>query len=218
MKVCTDACLFGALIPEIKKGEYHVLDIGTGTGLLSLMLAQRSPGALIDAIEIDEEAAKQAKANFEASPWKDRLNTTHTDLLNFDPKHKYDLIISNPPFFEGDLLSDDHKKNSAKHDSSLTLEQLLERANTLLAEGGMFCVLLPYHRIGYFEDLALQYDFYLEQKISVRQTPKHDFFRGILFFRKEKTELKVDEIVVKGGDGEYSEAFVSVLKDFYLYL
>ena len=186
--------------------------------LLSLMLAQRSPGALIDAIEIDEEAAKQAKENFEASPWKDRLNSIHTDLLHFKPQHKYDLIISNPPFFEGDLLSDDHKKNSAKHDSSLTLDQLLERANHLLADGGIFCVLLPYHRVEYFENLALQHGFYLNQKISVRQTPKHDFFRGVLFFKKEKTELVVEEIIIKGGDGEYSEGFAALLSPFYLYL
>ena len=218
MKVCTDACLFGALIPEIEKEECHVLDIGTGTGLLSLMLAQRSPVALIDAIEIDEEAAEQAKENFKASPWKDRLNLIHADLLNFELQHKYDLIISNPPFFEGDLLSDDHKKNSAKHDCSLTLEQLLGRANNLLADDGMFCVLLPYHRVEYFENLALQYDFYLEQKISVRQTPKHDYFRGVLFFRKEKTELTVDEIVIKGGDGEYSEWFAALLSAYYLKL
>ncbi len=230
MKVCTDACIFGAIVasdspyyihhpdPNHRHRGINLLDIGTGTGLLSLMYAQNDPYARIDAIEIDERAAMQAKENFNASPWKKNLHIFNEDILHFNPKRKYDLIISNPPFFEGDLRSTDENKNNAKHDSSLSLQQLLEVIDRHLSPGCCFGVLLPYHRVAYFEKLAAEFNFYCTQKILIRQTPKHDPFRGILFFSKNKTELRSTGMLIKESDGNYSNEFVELLKDYYLNL
>ncbi|MBK7433788.1 MAG: methyltransferase [Chitinophagaceae bacterium] len=214
MKVCTDACLFGASIPA---GNYrHILDIGTGTGLLSLMLAQKIPEANIDAVEIDADAATQAKENFNASPWGESLQVCHTDILSYSADKPYNLIISNPPFFEGDLQSDDESRNKAKHHTSLNLRQLLEVADRHLEPDGIFAILLPYHRLVYFEDLAREYGFHVNRKILIRQTPKHDFFRAILFLSNEKTDSVTTEMSIRGSNNEYSEEFVGLLRDYYL--
>src|SRR5262245_58656662 len=126
MKVTTDGCLFGAWVAASKAGNAaagkHVLDIGTGTGLLSLMYAQKHPHAQIDAIEIDEAAAQQAADNFAASPWQKRLQLIHSDIKDYRPSHPYDTIISNPPFYENQLSSGNAKKNMAHHSSSIGLE------------------------------------------------------------------------------------------------
>lgn len=218
MKVCTDACLFGALLPVIEKENYRVLDIGAGTGLLSLMMAQLNATASIDAIEIDHEAASQALENFNASPWTRRLNLVHADIHEFSPGGKYDLIISNPPFFEGDLLSGNDKKNAAKHDLSLTLKQLAERAGEWLCLDGLFAVLLPHHRVEYFEQLAAEEGLYPFQKILVRQGPANQPFRGIVFYSRNKSTVVTTDITIKERDGNYSNAFQKLLQPFYLKL
>ncbi|HOZ79990.1 MAG TPA: methyltransferase [Ferruginibacter sp.] len=219
MKVCTDACLFGAYVADqVKtKSSAKILDIGTGTGLLSLMLAQRVP-ALIDAIEIDEAASLQANKNFEQSPWKERLTVFNTDVLQFDTDKNYDYIISNPPFFEKDLKSNDNSKNNAKHDTSLTLEQLLSVTKSLLKEDGTFAVLLPCHRVEEFISMASTNDFHLSKKILVKQTEKHDPFRGILIFSRLQAVQYEETIVIKNIEEKYSTRFSELLKDYYLYL
>jgi tRNA1Val (adenine37-N6)-methyltransferase len=221
MKVCTDACLFGAytasLIEDGKLTATNCLDIGTGTGLLSLMLAQKT-SAQIDAVEIDKAAYYQARENFEESPWKDRLNILHADILQFNSTKKYDCIISNPPFFEKDLKSDDSKKNTAKHDTVLTLQQLLEVVIKYLEEDGVFAVLLPYHRINYFIDEAAKMDLHLTKKLLVKQTPLHACFRGILFFSRHPTSSAKEEISIRDKMGDYTSRFIGLLQDYYLYL
>ena len=165
MKVCTDACLFGAYVASTlpdHPATNHVLDIGTGTGLLSLMLAQKT-SCNIDAVEIDAAAFQQAKENIALSPWKHRIEIFNENILQFAPKNKYGLIITNPPFFEGDLKSADQKKNAAKHNTSLTLTQLLKIADELLAENGVFTVLLPFHRVDHFEEEAKDLHFFLSK-------------------------------------------------------
>jgi tRNA1Val (adenine37-N6)-methyltransferase len=219
MKVCTDACLFGALVADqVKtKAANNILDIGTGTGLLSLMLAQRVP-AVIDAVEIDEAAYQQAKDNFEQSPWKERLSIFNKDILKFDVGKKYDGIISNPPFFENDLKSSDKNKNAAKHDTVLTLEQLLLTVQKLLNDDGSFALLLPYHRVEECILLAQKVDLYPNKKFLVKQTTKHDYFRGILFLSSKTSEFIHEEITIKEGNEKYSSKFIGLLKDYYLYL
>lgn len=219
MKVCTDACLFGAYVADqVKtKASGNILDIGTGTGVLSLMLAQRVPAA-IDAVEIDEAAYQQAKENFESSPWKERLTIVNADILQLEANKQYDCILSNPPFFEHDLKSDDRNKNIAKHDTSLTFEKLIPAANAHLKEDGIFAVLLPYHRAALFMEAAMAGGYYPVKKVWIKQTGNHNFFRAILIFSKHQAPPSEETIVIKNAAGKYTVRFAELLKDYYLYL
>ncbi len=224
MKVCTDACLFGALVADhisrLTAGRQfdHCLDIGTGTGLLSLLVAQKNNALKIDAVEIDAVAAKQAGDNIAASPWGGNIQVFNEDMLNFCSEIKYDCIISNPPFFEDDLQSADMAKNTAKHDTSLNLLQLMQVVENHLGSDGFFAVLLPYHRVDYFIQASEKTGFHVSKQILVRQTTKHDFFRGILFFTRRKTETQYIEISIKDIGHNYTPAFATALKDYYLFL
>ena len=219
MKVCTDACLFGAYVAdEIKdKSLFNILDIGTGTGLLSLMLVQKTT-AQMDAVEIDTAAYQQANKNFQQSSWKERLSIFNIDITQFDSNKKYDCIISNPPFFEGDLKSSHSNKNAAKHDTALTLLQLLQVVVKHLQKDGFFAVLLPHHRVNYCIDEAAKLNLYLNKKILAKQTAKHDYFRGMLFFEKQQGAYSSEEIIIKNANGDYTGVFTLLLKDYYLYL
>lgn len=225
MKVCTDACLFGALtsnfklIQSVAEGQTsNCLDIGTGTGLLSLMFAQKNANTIIDAVELDPAAAEQAKENFAASPWKERLNIFNANILSFTAEKKYGLIISNPPFFEDDLRSPDPDKNNAKHDTTLSLTELLQVVKTNLSPGGSFAVLLPYRRVDHFIEEAGKLELYLTRKILVKQTEQHEYFRGILFFSRGKILPVNTSMSIKDKEGNYTPEFVAALKDYYLYL
>jgi tRNA1Val (adenine37-N6)-methyltransferase len=218
MKVCTDSCLFGAWVADkIETKEIQpkkILDIGSGTGLLSLMLAQKSE-AEIDAVEIDENSFLQAKENFAESQWQQRLHPFHVDIKNWMSSDKYDLIISNPPFFENDLRSKNTNKNIAKHHDTLTLNELVLSIRNNLAAGGNFAVLLPFHRVEYFKNIAVENDFYLKEELLIKQTSRHSYFRGILFFGTKKEPAVSRELIIKN-EGSYTPAFNSFLKDYYL--
>ncbi len=217
MKVCTDACLFGGRIASLIEGSsiQNILDIGTGTGLLSLMLAQIC-SANIDAIEIDKDAVNQASENFLASPWKDRLTAYHDDAKTFDKSTRYDLIISNPPFYDKDLLSDDEQRNTALHSTSFTLADLLQTANRLLANNGHLAVLIPYRRMQYFDDEIQTAGFAIEQKVLVKQTPTHDYFRCMYWLQRGTVnDPSEQEIIIRSPD-KYTEEFYSYVKDYYL--
>ena len=225
MKVCTDACLFGALvagcktcIPAEDLQQSTCLDIGTGTGLLPLMLAQKNTNLTIDAVEIDSAAAEQATENISASLWYANIRVFNTDILKFAADKIYDCIISNPPFFEDDLQSADTAKNNAKHSSTLNLMQLLKVVEKLLHTNGLFAVLLPYHRVGYFIEEAEKVGLHLSKQILVKQTMKHKFFRGILFFNRKKNEPELKEIIIKDIHHNYTTEFAAALKDYYLFL
>lgn len=236
MKVCTDACLFGAWAAAQHKGisdigfrisatthhlpltTHTLLDIGTGTGLLSLMLAQKNPDAIIDAVEIDDAAAQQARENFEASPWKERLHVFNLSVQEFAEtiNKKYDVIISNPPFYESDLKSDDAKRNLALHSSELKLEELISVADRLLNDGGSFFLLLPYHRTKDLETL-IEKKFFVQEKVLVKQTEKHGWFRGMWWLKRSKVVIAQSEIVITKNK-HYSNEFTGFLKDYYLHL
>ena len=197
----------------------NVLDIGTGTGLLSLMYAQKNNTAIIDAVEIEQGTAEQAEENFRNSPWKDRLQLINADIQDLAAAKKYDLVICNPPFFENDLLSIEENKNIAMHDTGLSLAQLIVVIKSHMNADGSFAVLLPYHRVKYFENLAEENELYPVRKILVRQTPAHNFFRGILFFNKKKAgTCVVNELTIKNDKQDYTDECKDLLKDYYLYL
>lgn len=219
MKVTTDACLFGAVVADAfgNTETGRALDIGTGTGLLSLMLAQQLV-VDIDAVEIEEAAARQAQQNFDDAPWADRLRVIHTDITRFDPGPTYPLIFSNPPFFENDLRSEEAAINAARHDTGLKLDVLFECVKQLLSADGHWVVLLPERRIDDALREAAARDLHLYKRIDVRQTPAHDHFRGILFFSQVKKEYTEEEVVIRNGDHAYSPEFTRLLKDYYLYL
>lgn len=218
MKVCTDACILGAWFAEKISQESSVLDIGAGSGLLTLMLAQKVK-AQFDAIEKDAQSFKQMTENIERSKWKDTINAYMGDAITYVFPQLYDFIICNPPFYENDLKSDDKKKNLAKHDTGLTLEALIQVIDQNLAANGSFGILLPFHRTVPFEQIALAKGFHLHEKLLVRQTPGHNFFRSILHFTRSNIHTEqTGELIIKQKDGNYSSAFTTLLKDYYLYL
>ncbi len=221
LKVSTDSCLFGAWAAEYVQFKMFdvrcMLDIGSGTGLLMLMLAQRS-NAMIDGIEIDESSYKQAKQNIEASPWKERLNLFYGDAKQFGFTKKYDFIISNPPFYEGDLKSDASNRNIAMHDEGLKLEELLQVVDANLKDDGSFAVLLPYYRADVFIKYAAEKNVHLAKRMNVKQSVTHSCFRTILLFERKKTEVLVQELSIKNTSNQYTEQFAELLKDYYLYL
>ncbi len=221
MKVCTDACVQGAYIAEklsvLQPAVKRILDIGTGSGLLALMLAQGST-ALVDAIEIEEKAFRQAGKNFLASPWKDRLQAYHGDIREYEFIKKYDFIISNPPFYENDLKSPIHGKNQARHAITLNYGELLEAVKHNLIPGGRFSVLLPFERFAGFVRQAEKMEFHLQDSLRVKQTPSHNFFRAIGIFGNGIKKGMDETLTIKNKQEEYTPEFIRLLKPYYLYL
>ena len=217
MKVCTDACLFGAwLANQIKDPSSisHCLDIGTGTGLLSLILAQKTT-AKIDAVELETAAAQQAKENFEASPFKERLELFEANICNWQSHQKYQLAFSNPPFYEQDLASPDAKRNLALHSSALTLEALFLAMHGLVEPTGQLSMILPAHRRTAAIKHGLALGWHLCAEAIVFQTEKHPAFRTFLLFSQTAKTPSVEEIIIQQ-NGVYSQAFTALLKDYYL--
>ena len=235
MKVTTDACLFGAWVANLLydnknhfEPEFNVLDIGTGTGLLALMLAQINPNISIDAVEIDGMAALQAIENFKNSPFNQQLKIYQEDIKEFNPSMSrgYPFIITNPPFFDDDLKSPLHNRNLAMHSVALSLEELVYEIKRLLNNEGRFAILLPYHRTEYFIGLALKEGFKLLESLFVKQTMKHSYFRSMLLFIKEDNKIDTinlnnvahkNELKIKVGI-EYSDSFKELLSPYYLKL
>ena len=216
MKVCTDACILGAWFSEKTPSWSRVLDIGSGTGLLMLMLAQKHKGE-IRGIELDLSAFRQLQDNIRKSPWKDMLGAVPGDVRTYSFPGKFDFIISNPPFYEGDLTAGSESANLARHSKELTLAELLPVIDNNLSVEGSFGILLPFHRTVYFEELAAAHGFYLREKLLVRQTPRHDPFRSILHFsRRRERFVPLTELTIKNAEGSYTEEFAELMRDYYL--
>jgi len=223
MKVCTDACLFGAwaIEHELLQKATSILDIGTGTGLLSLMVAQKNTIAKITAVEIEPNAANEANSNFGLSPWKDRLTIVNTSIQEFAQTSldQFDCIISNPPFFETDLPSPDNNKNLAAHSAALPWETFAEVVSKLLSNEGLFFVIIPsiraYTMQKHMESNGLQ----LIEDTTVFNKEKQLPFRSFLQFKKttqKPTSLERNKLFIKEPNNEYSEVFKSLLKEYYL--
>jgi len=221
MKVCTDSCLFGAWINEwiiqTKPNISNALDIGTGTGLLSLMLAQNHAFE-IDALEIDESAFNQASQNIANTNWNNQINIQLTSLQEFIPTKKYDFIFSNPPFYENDLKSNDSSKNLAKHDSGLSLETLISFIDKNLSDTGFAALLLPFHRKKHIEDLVKYFSFSILAQTLVKQSANHNHFRTMILFSKQNSIPQENEMNIYEERNIYSDAFLHLLKEYYLHL
>jgi tRNA1Val (adenine37-N6)-methyltransferase len=231
MKVTTDSCFFGAWIArEIKNARLNdtvgqeklkiknVLDIGTGTGLLSLMILQENE-LVIDAVEIDKEASQQAMENIEASPWKNQIHIFNEDIISFQPAGKYDCIVSNPPFYENELASGKLKKNIAHHSEQLTLSQVLTIIKTHLKEDGIFFLMYPFKRKPEVEQLFWQNEFYIADSVILKQSSKHSPFRIIVkATNKNINSENSTSIAIWDEHQQYTEQFIDSLKDYYLYL
>lgn len=221
MKVTTDSCLFGAWVAydlaKEKTDQTSLLDIGAGTGLLSLMTAQKNNTA-ITAVEIDNAAFEQAKENINASPWQERIQLFNDDIRQFSFSKKYDFIISNPPFYESELQSPAKEKNTAHHSTDLSLNNLFEIIKSNLSSNGNFFLLLPYKRNEEINDLLKKNSLYASKKIVVQQTTKHDYFRILLKGNLYNTETTTGEIAIRNTNQEYTKEFIQLLKEYYLHL
>ena len=222
MKIGTDGVLLGAWTPLINN-PFNVLDIGAGTGILSLMLAQRSNAApnnvgIIDAIEIDEDAYEQCVENFEASPWGDKLFCFHAGLDEFvdEPEDEYDLIISNPPFYTDDYKSDNSSRDLARFEDALPFEELIEAAALLLSDNGIFSVIIPFKEEERFVSMCKELDLFPLKITRVKGTPTSEIKRCLLAFcRMEQTPL-IDELVIEISRHNYTPEYIELTKEFYL--
>lgn len=218
MKVCTDSCIFGAWIKE--PGAQKILDIGTGTGLLSLMIAQ-THSASIDAVEINETSFMQAKENFQNSPWKNQISVFHEDINHFIPHHGvlYDLIVCNPPFFKNHFKSSNPKRNEVLHDELLSLENLIHRIKKLIKSSGIFYIMLPFWQAIHFKKLAEKENFYPVKQLNVKEKEEKEIIRTfIAYSSNKKNAVGESELIIKNAENTYTNEFAMLLKEFYLHL
>jgi tRNA1Val (adenine37-N6)-methyltransferase len=222
MKVTTDACLFGAWLADKLKASatpMHALDIGTGTGLLSLMMAQQHANLYIDAVELEAAAATQAAENVFASNFAHQINVHHADFFDISFNKTFDLIWSNPPFHQQQLKANHAAKNVAHHEDGMTIAQLLPKVVELLNPHGWLALLLPYYRQQEVLDAAAKHGLYATEICAVKQSNRHDCFRSMLLFGKQTTELP-SQLLLHICDElpHYSQTFNQLLQPYYLKL
>ncbi|AOW08441.1 tRNA1(Val) (adenine(37)-N6)-methyltransferase [Flavobacterium gilvum] len=218
MKIGTDGVLLGAWTP-IENNPFSILDIGTGTGIIALMLAQRSHAEQIDALEIDDEAYEQATDNFENSPWSDRLFCFHAGLDEFveEPEDEYDLIVSNPPFYSEDYKTENEQRDLARFQDAMPFEDLIEAAALLLSENGIFSVIIPFKEEEIFLALAAAYELHPIKITRVKGTPTSEIKRSLLAFcRNENDTVLEEELTIETARHIYTPEYIELTKDFYL--
>ena len=217
MKVGTDGVLLGAWV-KINKGLDSVLDIGTGTGLIALQLAQRSDCQTIDALEIEPNAFEQAVENFENSHWGDRLFCYHASLDEFanEIDDTYDLVISNPPFYDNSFKELEQKRALARHTKSLTFEELLFHTSKLLSKKGTCAFIIPYHEELKFLELASMNNLFPQRITRVRGNTQSNFKRTLLQLSCSKMPPKIEEMAIEIERHIYTEDYKNLVLDFYL--
>ena len=218
MKVGTDGVLLGGWAPC--KHARHILDIGTGSGLVALMLAQRAmPEALIDAVDIDEGAYLQALENTQASPWAARMQVFHLDISEFlsaYPQKRYDLIVSNPPYFLPAVACRDSARETARYTASLDHHTLLYTAKQLLTPDGLLCVVLPYDIGQAFIAAGNTQNWFLHSQVAVSDKPDTPFHRILIALSRRAVVAQTRTMSIKTQDGQYGDDFKALISGFYL--
>ncbi|ATA75291.1 tRNA1(Val) (adenine(37)-N6)-methyltransferase [Capnocytophaga sp. H2931] len=219
MKIGTDNVLLGAWV-SVDHFPHRILDIGAGTGVLSLMLAQRSEAMTIDAVEIDESSFIECTENFENSPWSDRLFCYFASFQEFveemQGEEPYDLIISNPPFYTENYKTNSLARNKARFEDSLPFETLMDGVVQLLSDEGVFSVIIPFQEEERFINLAQSKGLFPQKITRVKGNEQSELKRSLIAFIKNKGEYTSDLLVIEKGRGQYTEAYISLTKDFYL--
>jgi len=212
LKVGTDAMVLGTLIEATT--EKSGLDIGTGTGVLALMLAQKNSSLTIDAIEIDAASCVDAKLNFENSIWKDRLTLIENDFLTHSFSKNYDLIVSNPPFYVDGLASPDNRITQSKHTTELNFNTLFARVKDLLTSEGFFWIIYPFETHGLVESIAVDYQLFPVKLIEIQGKPNRST-RMIACFKKMASEVHNEIFVIRDEEGMYTPMYIQATSEFH---
>ncbi|MFL1012523.1 tRNA1(Val) (adenine(37)-N6)-methyltransferase [Flavisericum labens] len=217
MKIGTDGVLLGAWA-TIKQNPFSILDIGAGTGVLSLMLAQRCQAEIIDALEIDNNAYEQCVDNFEQSPWGDRLFCYHASIEEFADEidDKYDLIICNPPFYSENYQGDNKQRNLARFQDAMSFAHLNECVAMLLSNEGVFSVVIPFKEELEFIKIASRFELFPNRILHVKGTPTSERKRSLIEFSFHKSEIKKEALIIETSRHQYTEDYINLTKDFYL--
>ena len=217
MKIGTDGVLLGAWT-SIKNQPFSILDIGAGTGILSLMMAQRSHAEVIDALEIDDKAYEQCVENFEQSSWGDRLFCYHASLKEFanDIEDQYDLIICNPPFYSEDYKSNNNQRDLARFQDAMPFDHLIESVSSLLSAHGTFSVIIPFKEEAHFIKKAKNTKLFPNKILHVKGQPSSEIKRSLIQFSFRKSTIDESHLIIEVNRHEYTREYIELTKDFYL--
>lgn len=217
MKIGTDGVLLGA-VTALNKNPFAILDLGAGTGIIGLMLAQRSNAEVIDALEIDDSAYEQCVSNFEQSPWGDRLFCYHASLQEFAEEidDTYDLIVCNPPFYKDDFKSGNEQRDIARFEDAMPFEHIVVSVSKLLEKTGTFNIIIPFKEQESFIKLAEKVNLQPNFILNIKGNPTSEFKRSILEFSFNKSEIIRKELTIEIDRHVYTEDYINYTKDFYL--
>ncbi|MFN0292287.1 tRNA1(Val) (adenine(37)-N6)-methyltransferase [Pedobacter helvus] len=214
MKINTDGVLLGAMVQH--ENAKRILDVGTGTGVIALMLAQRFPDAQVCAVEIDEQASATARQNFKNSIFSERLTNNNISIEQFNNPEKFDLIVTNPPFFVNDYKNAEPKKEMARHASNTFFEDLIKKVNVLLADNGCFWFVLPIKQAEFLVAKGEDYGLFLQKVIKLRSDVTKPEFRRIVCLGRNKSALLEEDFIIYQSEKKYTKAYEILLKDFFL--
>lgn len=212
MKIGTDSLVLGSILHV--ENHLYALDIGTGTGVLALMLAQRNKQIKIDALEINLSAFEEATENIKNSPFSNRIDILYGDFTSFQLQKKYDLIVSNPPFFENSSKTDNAHRNQARHSDSLPLEVLFSKSKELLTDNGIFYVILPAQTIDNYINFCESIGLFPSEIVHVFGK-KDKLTRKIVAFKLFPTQTIQNKLIVRTESGKYTKEYIELTKEFH---